>query len=135
MPSIWSPAIAEATSLPRSPLRTEQSVSPSGFDLSRHAAIGDDFKRFDFGYDLAHGTEVPLFCTQNPGNLIATRATLTSPNRRRHEMKILPTIIAAALGGAVFAVTPPVALGQDTIRIAYTDPLSGPFAQVGDANL
>src|SRR5262245_61701782 len=50
-------------------------------------------------------------------------------------MQVLPTIIAAALGGAVFAVTPPAALGQDTIRIAYTDPLSGPFAQVGDANL
>ena len=50
-------------------------------------------------------------------------------------MKFLPTIIAAALGGAVFAVTPPVARGQDTIKIAYTDPLSGPFAQVGDANL
>jgi len=50
-------------------------------------------------------------------------------------MKVLPTIIAAALGGAVFAVTPQAALGQDTIKIAYTDPLSGPFAQVGDANL
>ena len=27
------------------------------------------------------------------------------------------------------------ALAQGTIKIAYTDPLSGPFAQVGDANL
>ena len=50
-------------------------------------------------------------------------------------MKVLPTIIAAALGGTLFAVTPKAALGQDTIKIAYTDPLSGPFAQVGDANL
>ena len=50
-------------------------------------------------------------------------------------MKILPAIAAAALGGALFAVTPHAALGQDTIKIAYTDPLSGPFAQVGDANL
>src|SRR3974377_1729479 len=24
---------------------------------------------------------------------------------------------------------------QETIKVAYTDPLSGPFAQVGDANL
>jgi branched-chain amino acid transport system substrate-binding protein len=27
------------------------------------------------------------------------------------------------------------AAAQGTIKIAYTDPLSGPFAQVGDANL
>ena len=27
------------------------------------------------------------------------------------------------------------AMAQGTIKIAYTDPLSGPFAQVGDANL
>src|SRR5260370_17822566 len=27
------------------------------------------------------------------------------------------------------------AFAQNTIKIAYTDPLSGPFAQVGDANL
>ena len=27
------------------------------------------------------------------------------------------------------------ALAQGTIKVAYTDPLSGQFAQVGDANL
>ena len=27
------------------------------------------------------------------------------------------------------------ARAEDTIKVAYTDPLSGPFAQVGDANL
>ena len=27
------------------------------------------------------------------------------------------------------------ASAQGTIKVAYTDPLSGPFAQVGDANL
>src|SRR5262245_49476766 len=55
--------------------------------------------------------------------------------RRKRDMKVLPTMIAAALGGALFAITPQSALGQSTIKIAYTDPLSGPFAQVGDANL
>ena len=50
-------------------------------------------------------------------------------------MKILSAMTAAALGGIVFAIAPPAAFGQDTIKIAYTDPLSGPFAQVGDANL
>src|SRR3979409_71856 len=50
-------------------------------------------------------------------------------------MKALPALIAAAWGSALFAVTPEPALGQGTIKIAYTDPLSGPFAQVGDANL
>ena len=50
-------------------------------------------------------------------------------------MKILPAVIAAALGGTMFAASPQTALGQNTIKIAYTDPLSGPFAQVGDANL
>ena len=28
-----------------------------------------------------------------------------------------------------------LASAQETIKVAYTDPLSGPFAQVGDANL
>ena len=41
---------------------------------------------------------------------------------------------AALLAGAAFAGHGSVA-AQDTIKIAYTDPLSGPFAQVGDANL
>ena len=35
--------------------------------------------------------------------------------------------------GLLFAFGP--AWAQQTIKIAYTDPLSGPFAQVGDANL
>src|SRR6187551_461641 len=35
-------------------------------------------------------------------------------------------LVGASLGPAV---------AQNTIKIAYTDPLSGPFAQVGDANL
>ncbi len=36
-------------------------------------------------------------------------------------------MLAIAFGGR--------ALADDTIKVAYTDPLSGPFAQVGDANL
>src|SRR5690242_14552565 len=36
-------------------------------------------------------------------------------------------ILAVAFGGSSIAA--------DTIKVAYTDPLSGPFAQVGDANL
>jgi len=36
-------------------------------------------------------------------------------------------MLAIAFGGP--------ALADDTIKVAYTDPLSGPFAQVGDANL
>ena len=50
-------------------------------------------------------------------------------------MKILSAVAAVILGGLLFIATPPTASGQDTIKIAYTDPLSGPFAQVGDANL
>ena len=36
-------------------------------------------------------------------------------------------VLAIAFGGQASA--------QQTIKVAYTDPLSGPFAQVGDANL
>src|ERR1700712_4689162 len=36
-------------------------------------------------------------------------------------------VLAIACGGQATA--------QETIKVAYTDPLSGPFAQVGDANL
>jgi len=45
--------------------------------------------------------------------------------------------IAAVLVGALIAVVASLggALAQGTIKIMYTDPLSGPFAQVGDANL
>jgi branched-chain amino acid transport system substrate-binding protein len=39
------------------------------------------------------------------------------------------------LGGLALSVAPAAVFAQDTIKIAYTDPLSGPFAQVGDANL
>jgi branched-chain amino acid transport system substrate-binding protein len=50
-------------------------------------------------------------------------------------MKILSAIVASALGGLALSVAPAAVFAQDTIKIAYTDPLSGPFAQVGDANL
>src|SRR5205809_6796295 len=45
--------------------------------------------------------------------------------------------IAAVLIGALIAMVASLggALAQGTIKIMYTDPLSGPFAQVGDANL
>ena len=36
-------------------------------------------------------------------------------------------MLAIVCGGHAWA--------QGTIKVAYTDPLSGPFAQVGDANL
>lgn len=42
--------------------------------------------------------------------------------------------LALALG-ALLAPAAGNALAQGTIKIAYTDPLSGPFAQVGDQNL
>src|SRR5215470_6808321 len=41
---------------------------------------------------------------------------------------------AALLAAASFAGASSAG-AEDTIKIAYTDPLSGPFAQVGDANL
>ena len=40
---------------------------------------------------------------------------------------LLGMVLAIAVGSAASA--------QQTIKVAYTDPLSGPFAQVGDANL
>ena len=45
--------------------------------------------------------------------------------------------IAAVLAGALMTLIASLggALAQGTIKILYTDPLSGPFAQVGDANL
>lgn len=49
-------------------------------------------------------------------------------------MRMTSAVAAAALAGAAL-LGAPYAFGQDTIKIAYTDPLSGPFAQVGDANL
>src|SRR3979490_863957 len=44
------------------------------------------------------------------------------------------TRIAGVVLSACMAWAGPV-MAQGTIKIAYTDPLSGPFAQVGDANL
>jgi branched-chain amino acid transport system substrate-binding protein len=42
-------------------------------------------------------------------------------------LALIAFAVSAWLGGS--------AMAQNTIKIAYTDPLSGPFAQVGDANL
>ena len=47
-------------------------------------------------------------------------------------MKRLGRPLVAMLGAVLLL---PVASAQDTIRIAYIDPLSGPFANVGDAGL
>jgi branched-chain amino acid transport system substrate-binding protein len=47
--------------------------------------------------------------------------------------RILARIAGVVLSACVAWVGPAVA--QGTVKIAYTDPLSGPFAQVGDANL
>jgi len=44
-------------------------------------------------------------------------------------------LTAMAAGFVALAALATPALAQPTIKIAYTDPLSGPFAQVGDANL
>ncbi len=48
--------------------------------------------------------------------------------RARNGISILLGLVLAVAGSGV-------ALAQQTIKVAYTDPLSGPFAQVGDANL
>lgn len=47
--------------------------------------------------------------------------------RARTWISVLLGLLLAVGGNAVWA--------QQTIKVAYTDPLSGPFAQVGDANL
>ena len=51
-------------------------------------------------------------------------------------MRFARTILSAAAAG-IMALAMPVApaQAQETIKIMYTDPLSGPFAQVGDQNL
>jgi ABC-type branched-chain amino acid transport systems, periplasmic component len=49
------------------------------------------------------------------------------PKSLKSRLAFVAFAAAALLGGP--------ALAQNTIKIAYTDPLSGPFAQVGDANL
>ena len=43
--------------------------------------------------------------------------------------------IGCTLLALVFCLTTGTAFAQGTIKIIYTDPLSGPFAQVGDQNL
>lgn len=48
-------------------------------------------------------------------------------------IRIIGRMAAVVLAGLVASAG--AALAQGTIKIAYTDPLSGPFAQVGDANL
>ena len=48
--------------------------------------------------------------------------------RARNGISILLGLVLAIAGSGM-------ALAQQTIKVAYTDPLSGPFAQVGDANL
>jgi branched-chain amino acid transport system substrate-binding protein len=48
--------------------------------------------------------------------------------RTRSGISILLGLVLAIAGSSA-------ALAQQTIKVAYTDPLSGPFAQVGDANL
>lgn len=48
--------------------------------------------------------------------------------RARNGISILLGLVLAIAGSSA-------ALAQQTIKVAYTDPLSGPFAQVGDANL
>ncbi|KAF0099252.1 MAG: branched chain amino acid ABC transporter substrate-binding protein [Rhodospirillaceae bacterium] len=48
--------------------------------------------------------------------------------RMRNGISILLGLVLAIAGSGA-------ALAQQTIKVAYTDPLSGPFAQVGDANL
>ena len=53
-------------------------------------------------------------------------------------MRLAKTILSAITAGFVALAAPAAmqpAAAQGTIKIAYTDPLSGPFAQVGDANL
>ena len=45
------------------------------------------------------------------------------------------TLLAAGVALAASLTVAPAALAQETIKILYTDPLSGPFAQVGDQNL
>lgn len=53
-------------------------------------------------------------------------------------MRLGRTILSAVAAGFVALAAPAAvqpAAAQGTIKIAYTDPLSGPFAQVGDANL
>lgn len=48
-------------------------------------------------------------------------------------MRLIRTMLTATAMGLAILAAPAVA--QPTIKIAYTDPLSGPFAQVGDQNL
>src|SRR5215467_1428933 len=50
-------------------------------------------------------------------------------------LRLFARLATAALLAAASFAGAGSAGAEDTIKIAYTDPLSGPFAQVGDANL
>lgn len=52
-----------------------------------------------------------------------------------HVKQTLRAAAAAMFVLGLSASAPATAQSQPTIKLAYTDPLSGPFAQVGDANL
>jgi branched-chain amino acid transport system substrate-binding protein len=74
-------------------------------------------------------------CCNGPNGLALNRGD-TKPAERGDEVKQTLRAAAAALGVLAVTATAPVeAQDEPTIKIVYTDPLSGPFAQVGDANL
>jgi branched-chain amino acid transport system substrate-binding protein len=74
-------------------------------------------------------------CCNGPNGLALNRGD-TKPAERGDEVKQTLRAAAAALGVLAVTATAPVqAQDKPTIKIVYTDPLSGPFAQVGDANL
>ena len=49
-------------------------------------------------------------------------------------LRIAGTVAASALTSAALVLAAPAAFAQ-TIKIGYIDPLSGPFANVGEADL
>jgi branched-chain amino acid transport system substrate-binding protein len=53
----------------------------------------------------------------------------------RDSLKRLTSTLLGTLLALGFALTTGTAHAQGTIKVMYTDPLSGPFAQVGDQNL
>jgi branched-chain amino acid transport system substrate-binding protein len=53
----------------------------------------------------------------------------------RDSLKRLTSTLPGTLLALGFALTTGTAHAQGTIKVMYTDPLSGPFAQVGDQNL